>query len=123
MDRLNFQSHYGLILSPNATVRVECEQSAFNPTMVWFYLCYDVEQIVGEEIAFNPTMVWFYLIKSLKEQINEVKANAFAAFNPTMVWFYQFLNNVKVVFEGLFQSHYGLILSYNNFVVVVLNVN
>ncbi len=34
---VNFQSHYGLILSPAEIFESARPMSTFNPTMVWFY--------------------------------------------------------------------------------------
>ena len=78
-----FQSHYGLILS------------GFNGCFRW-----------TNNWAFNPTMVWFY------PEMGKVKNPYMNAFNPTMVWFYLKVRNGKVLATNIFQSHYGLILSF-----------
>ena len=79
-----FQSHYGLILSERLQRAKRSWQSAFNPTMVWFYPGITVYSSPLNTTTFNPTMVWFYLLTWVLLSLQGT-----VTFNPTMVWFYQ----------------------------------
>ena len=147
---VSFQSHYGLILSAYKIDYGKFNVETFNPTMVWFY-----QRATGELIRgwrpFNPTMVWFYrctaalrvhcagklsiplwsdfitrhrqaarhraqlsiplwsdFIGLHKKRLGE----PLTAFNPTMVWFYRWSMTDNESSSYVFQSHYGLILSW-----------
>ena len=68
MDELNFQSHYGLILSCKQSHILQRSTRAFNPTMVWFYPV-QFKKTAFKHFSFNPTMVWFYRYHCREEHV------------------------------------------------------
>ena len=127
---LDFQSHYGLILSPLRTRRSARLSRAFNPTMVWFYQAVrKCIELVDKGLSIP---LWSDFISGLTTSAPIFSASAF---NPTMVWFYReslpelcilqdylsiplwsdfisaVVSIILILYLLYFQSHYGLILS------------
>ena len=103
----SFQSHYGLILSRvGGKPRGQAEE-AFNPTMVWFYLCGVVRSYNKTRTASFQSHYGLILsrlgiyrrkrhnrlsIPLWSDFISQASLRMLScrlAFNPTMVWFYR----------------------------------
>ena len=105
------------------------KSSTFNPTMVWFYQLFRQDKHYFLS-TFNPTMVWFYQplptrtsmnttplsiplwsdfisVKEYLECINNVALSI-----PLWSDFIQVFSEIGSEITQLFQSHYGLILSW-----------
>ena len=79
--------------------------TAFNPTMVWFYLKNDeIRELYWEHFQSHYGLILSNISISSPKPIN-------GPFNPTMVWFYLAYEKYTTLFIVNFQSHYGLILS------------
>ena len=109
-----FQSHYGLILSDMGSCRDLHPSSRFNPTMVWFY--HHVLSLTTLPKKRVSIPLWSDFISNIL--YNDVIGKQ--SFNPTMVWFYP-TNNFFNFSAEQFQSHYGLILSFDPVILVHLD--
>ena len=106
---INFQSHYGLILSANRHGLLGETGVPFNPTMVWFYqdgvgvTDFVIELIRNFQSHYglilsrqkhfqNRLEITFQSHYGLILSVLECKKIGLneATFNPTMVWFYQY---------------------------------
>ena len=128
---MNFQSHYGLILSRQEHGGYRWFQRYFQSHYGLILSDLQRRLYIAEFGTFNPTMVWFYREKHSRNLFR------LASFNPTMVWFYHelpqtgdmtdaFLSiplwsdfiDVETILRKIglmyFQSHYGLILSVHD---------
>ena len=100
---------------------------AFNPILVWFYLCSVCKKI---KVHFCFFQSHFGLILSVKKQLDGIKVPTFQShfglilshhkgpkdsqglsFNPILVWFYLVRSAQQLEKRKNFQSHFGLILS------------
>ena len=104
LSTLNFQSHYGLILSKISLWRLYPLPVSFNPTMVWFYRAVGVDNLslcklsiplwsdfIGLSGVWGATGDFVFqshygLILSCTH--SSTLKLLITAFNPTMVWFY-----------------------------------
>ena len=125
LSALNFQSHFGLILSRAIMIEYEKRDETFNPILVWFYLFPDLPSTALKD-TFNPILVWFYQKHGLKIPERSgclsipfwsdfiiflafpTKA-LMAAFNPILVWFY--------LYAFTLISYFSFILAFNPILV------
>ncbi len=104
--QINFQSHYGLILSgvSNTIIRKNTGLSIplWSDFIDWMHLHPAVFQR-----SFNPTMVWFYRVTCCNNKCCSCYLSI-----PLWSDFITSSNALLVPLCQSFQSHYGLILSY-----------
>ena len=139
---VDFQSHYGLILSPLLSLYFANPHThPFNPTMVWFYRSnrpsgiyfhstfqshyglilsqFWSTQFWSTSDSFNPTMVWFYLIPLSSGLL-------WTSISLSIPLWSDFILPLQILeYETLicFQSHYGLILSRITQIVCIWESN
>ncbi len=101
----SFQSHFGLILSCRSSLLLHRGKTAFNPILVWFYHI-RVHNILRKHLRLSIPF-WSDFIKSSADEAGWESS----AFNPILVWFYLSRNQTSTIHLWSFQSHFGLILS------------
>ena len=105
---LDFQSHFGLILSPHDWRHQRghgAGEDVFNPILVWFYQ----RRAATFRVQASCFQSHFGLILSPADPLFVVGEHDI--FNPILVWFYLSFFAGLVPPKEVFQSHFGLILS------------
>ena len=104
---VNFQSHYGLILS-FLNNKTNIFQQHFQSHYGLILSSYTKR---AARLKRNSFQSHYGLILSPKPHSRLMKSGS--PFNPTMVWFYPLDLAILCALVAFFQSHYGLILSLN----------
>ena len=125
---INFQSHFGLILSGAGTPSMTFLHETFNPILVWFYLWFiQTPASCSVKLSIPFWSDFIILLRSqqvkclpcfqshfgliLSEKFLEQEWQWLITFNPILVWFYLHTIQTRHLRWKAFQSHFGLILS------------
>ena len=101
----SFQSHFGLILSPNKLSGSFAYMITFNPILVWFYPGEVVQVAKQVKVLSIPFWSDFIIVNTVVVYV------CYNSFNPILVWFYLTLRFTSFLNTSNFQSHFGLIFS------------
>ena len=102
---INFQSHFGLILSRHTASGISSNHEIFQSHFGLILSCITKQIIYFVSILSIP--FWSDFIK----RQDGSQTSCTKSFNPILVWFYLWFAPIESISPYTFQSHFGLILS------------